>query len=106
MAALRVRRTVDNHRKLRGAGPGGTSAARRQNGAGPEAGTDRELLPVHLHDRGRTQNRRPRVGAARRLLPAQHLEHDGFFRSVHGVSMHVAGVADRSVVFFVSPTRV
>lgn len=87
MAAFRVRRTVDNHRKLCRAGAGGTSAPRGQNGAGPEAGADRELLPVHLHGRGRAQNRRPRAGAAHRFLPAQHLEHDGFFCGVHGVRM-------------------
>uniref|UniRef100_A0A8D8EXT4 (northern house mosquito) hypothetical protein n=1 Tax=Culex pipiens TaxID=7175 RepID=A0A8D8EXT4_CULPI len=89
MAPVRVRRAADNHRQLRRAGPGGASAPRRQDGAGAEARTDRKLLPVHLHDRGRPQDRGPRAGAAHRLVPAQHLEHDGLFRGVHG-ARHVA----------------
>ena len=91
MATVRVRRLADNHCQLCGAGTGGASAQGRQNGARPKAGAHRKLLPVHLHDRGGTEDRGARVGPACRLLLAQHLEHDGFLRRIHGVSSSKPG---------------
>uniref|UniRef100_A0A8D8NZG0 (northern house mosquito) hypothetical protein n=1 Tax=Culex pipiens TaxID=7175 RepID=A0A8D8NZG0_CULPI len=96
MAPVRVRRAADNHRQLRGAGPRGAPAPRRQDAARPEAGKDGGLLPGHLLRRGLAQDPRARVRHAQTLLPQEHLEHNGFFRRSHGIHHIIPAEGARS----------